>query len=150
QRHRRPRRAGSLPLGRRLRPPRLVREAAMFDDPKFISKLENIEKRHSELTELLGQPEIINKRAEFLKLSREHSTIGALTENIGKRKKIVAELDEARTMLRGSDADMRELAKEEVPRLEGELGEVEQKIKILLLPKDPNDEKNILLEIRGG
>jgi peptide chain release factor 1 len=122
----------------------------MFDDPKFIHKLENIEKRYSELTELLGQPEVINKRNEFLKLSREHSTIGALTEHIGKRKKVVAELDEARAMLRGPDLDMRELAKEEVPRLEGELAEVEQKIKVLLLPKDVNDEKNILLEIRGG
>jgi peptide chain release factor 1 len=122
----------------------------MFDDPRFISKLENIERRHSELTELLGQPEIINKRAEFLKLSREHSTIGELTEQIGKRKKIAAELDEARTMLRGPDADMRELAKDEVPRLEAELATIEQSIKILLLPKDPNDEKNILIEIRGG
>ncbi len=122
----------------------------MFDDPKFISKLETIERRFAELNESLGQPEIIAKRAEFLKLSREHKQIGELTEQIGKRKKVVAELAETRAMQKGADADMRELANEEVPRLEGELDEIEQSIKLLLLPKDPNDEKNILLEIRGG
>jgi peptide chain release factor 1 len=122
----------------------------MFDDPKFLSKLETIERRFAELNEMLGQPEIIGKRAEFMKLSREHKQIDELTSQIGKRKKVAAELEEARAMLRGSDADMHELAKEEVPRLEGELAEIEQSIKLLLLPKDPNDEKNILLEIRGG
>jgi peptide chain release factor 1 len=122
----------------------------MFDDPKFISKLESIEKRFSELNELLGLPEVINKRAEFLKLSREHAQIGELVDQIGRRKKVHSELEEARVMLRGNDADMRELAKDEVPRLEGELAEIERRIKLLLLPKDPNDEKNILLEIRGG
>ncbi len=122
----------------------------MFDDPKFISKLESIERRFAELNDLLGQPQIISRRAEFLKLSREHSQIGELTEQIGKRKKVAAELDDARAMLRGADVDMRELAKDEVPRLEGELAEIEHRIKLLLLPTDPNDEKNILLEIRGG
>jgi peptide chain release factor 1 len=122
----------------------------MFDDPKFLSKLESIEKRHEELTQLLGTPEVIGNRNEFLKLSREHAAVSALTEEIGKRRRIAAELGDAKAMLRDADPGMRDLAKEEVPRLEGELAEVEQKIKLLLLPKDPNDERNILLEVRAG
>jgi peptide chain release factor 1 len=122
----------------------------MFDDPKFISKLEVLERRYEEVGDMLGQPEVIARRAEFMKLSREHKHLGELTEQIQRRRKLVGELDDARAMLKGNDADMRELAKDEVPRLESELGDAEHKIKLLLLPKDPNDEKNILLEIRGG
>jgi peptide chain release factor 1 len=122
----------------------------MFDDPKFLSKLESIEKRYQELTDLLGRPEVISNRAEFLKLTKEHAGISELVEKIGVHRKIVKELDEARTMLREADGEMRELAREEAARLENDKVVVEQRIKILLLPKDPNDEKNILLEIRAG
>ncbi len=122
----------------------------MFDDPKFISKLDSIEKRYHELTELLGHAEIISNRAEFLKLSKEHAGIGELTEKIVARRKFAAELDDARLMLREGDQEMRDMVKEEVTRLEASKGEVENRIKVLLLPKDPADEKNILLEIRAG
>ncbi|MBI4511670.1 MAG: peptide chain release factor 1 [Deltaproteobacteria bacterium] len=122
----------------------------MFDDPKFLSKLESIEQRNEELTRLLGEPEIIGNRTEFLKLSREHASTGELTEAIRNRRKVVADLEEAKAMLREGDPEMRELAKEEVARLESEKENVEQRIKILLLPRDSNDEKNILLEIRAG
>jgi peptide chain release factor 1 len=122
----------------------------MFDDPNFLSKLESIERRHAELTELLGRSEVIANRAEFLKLSREHAGIAELTDQVGRRRRVVKELDEAKGMLREGDAEMRDLAKEEAARLELELQEIEQRIKVLLLPRDPNDEKNILLEIRAG
>jgi peptide chain release factor 1 len=122
----------------------------MFDDPKFIGRLESLEKRYEELNELLGQPEIIARRGEFMKLSREHKQLGELTGATHRRKKLVAELEDARAMLRGNDADMREMAREEIARLEAELAQIEASIKILLLPKDPRDEKNILLEIRAG
>ena len=122
----------------------------MFDDPKFLSKLESIEKRHEELTDLLGRPEVISNRAEFLKLTKEHAGIAELVEKIQTHRRVVKELDEAKAMLREADGEMRELAREEATRLEADKGEIEQRIKILLLPKDPNDEKNILLEIRAG
>jgi peptide chain release factor 1 len=122
----------------------------MFDDPKFIAKLDSIEKRYHELTELLGQPEVINNRAEFLKLSKEHAGIGELTEKLVLRRKVAAELDDAKAMLRDGDAEMREMAKEEVGRLDTQKTAIEDRIKVLLLPKDPADEKNILLEIRAG
>jgi peptide chain release factor 1 len=122
----------------------------MFDDPKFLAKLEGIEKRHDEVTELLGRPDVIANRADFQKLSREHAHLGELTGAIRERRKIVQELDEARAILREGDADMRDLAKEEAARLEPALADVEQRIKILLLPKDPLDEKNTIVEVRAG
>ena len=122
----------------------------MFDDPRFLQKLESIEKRYEELTRLLGQPEVISNRSEFLKLSREHANISELTDRIRARRKVADEEGGARAMLREGDPEMRELAKEEVARLEVERAAVEHRIKILLLPKDPNDDRNILLEIRAG
>src|SRR3989442_12228207 len=106
----------------------------MFDDPKFLSKLESLEKRYGELTDLLGQPEVISNRAQFMKLSKEQKHLGNLTEAIGTRRRVAAELTDAKAMLRDNDPDVREMAKEEVPRLEKELEEVEQRIKVLLLP----------------
>jgi peptide chain release factor 1 len=122
----------------------------VFDDPKFLAKLESLEKRHEELTEQLGRPEVIANRADFTKKAKEQSHLGQLVEQIGRRRRVDRELAEARGMARDGDAEMRELAKEEVTRLEAELADAEQRIKILLLPPDPNDEKNILLEIRAG
>jgi peptide chain release factor 1 len=120
----------------------------MFDDPKFLDKLDGIVKRSEELSDLLGRAEVISNRNEFLKLSRENAGVAELAAEITRRKKVVADLDGARELAR--DPEMRDLAKDEVARLEVELGAVEQHIKLLLLPKDPADEKNILLEIRAG
>jgi peptide chain release factor 1 len=122
----------------------------MFDDPKFIAKLELLERRYAEVCDQLGQPEVIARRAEFMKLSKEQKHLGELTEFNTRRKKLAVELEEARAMLRGNDAELRELAKDEAPRLEDELAAVEQRVKLLLLPKDPRDDKNILLELRAG
>src|SRR5215813_12016247 len=120
----------------------------MFDDQKFLDKLDGIVKRSEELTNLLGQPEIIRDRAEFLKLTKENAQVSELAEAINKRKKIVDDLEGAKELAR--DPEMKELARDEIARLEGERDAVEHKIKLLLLPKDPADEKNILLEIRAG
>src|SRR5215470_17920431 len=122
----------------------------MFEDPKFIAKLDGIVKRADELSHLLGTPEVINNRAEYLKLSKENANVSQVAESVRKRSKLVDDLDGAKQLARDGDADMRELAKTEIAQLEHDRDDVEQKIKILLLPKDPADEKNILLEIRAG
>jgi peptide chain release factor 1 len=122
----------------------------MFEDPKFLDKLDGIVRRRDELNSLLGQPEVIGNRSEFLKLSRENATVSELADEVLRRRRLTGEVDEARALARESDAEMRELAREELTRLEAELAACEQRIKILLLPKDPADEKNILLEIRAG
>jgi peptide chain release factor 1 len=122
----------------------------MFEDPKFLAKLDGIVRRSDELSNLLGTPEIINNRAEYLKLSKENATVSQIAEAIRKRSKLVDDLDGAKQLAKEGDAEMRELAKREIAQLERDRDDVEQKIKILLLPKDPADEKNILLEIRAG
>ena len=122
----------------------------MFDDPKFLAKLDGLERRHAELTDSLGRAEVISNRAEFLKLSKEHSSLSELTEQIGRRRKAAAELEDTRGMLRDGDPELRELAKAEMAPLEAALADAEQRIKVLLLPRDPLDDKNILVEIRSG
>jgi len=122
----------------------------MFDDPKFLAKLEAIERRHEELLGLLGDPAIIGNRSEFTKLSREQAAIGELTERIGEGRKLHDELRGVVTMAREPDPELRAMAAEEQPRLEAALRTLEERIKILLLPKDPNDAKNTIIEIRGG
>ncbi len=122
----------------------------MFSDPNFLAKLAGLETRYSDVCDLLGQPAVIANRAEFQKLSREQSHLADLTEAIARRRRIAAELDETRGMLRDGDAELRELARDEGARLERELAETEQRLKLLLLPRDPADAKNILLEVRAG
>jgi peptide chain release factor 1 len=123
----------------------------MFDKPSFIDKMSAIERRFEEVSNMLGQPDIIAKRAEFTKLSKEHADLTDLVEAWRAYRKLSGELTDAREMIDSEeDAEMRALAKEELAGLEEQKSELEHKIKILLLPKDPNDEKNILLEIRAG
>ena len=122
----------------------------MFEDPKFLEKLDGIVKRAGELTELLGQPEIISRRAEFLKLTKENASVSELAGKILERRKLVEELDEARALAKDGDAEMKEMAREEITRLEAQRDAVEHKIKVLLIPKDVADEKNTLVEIRAG
>jgi peptide chain release factor 1 len=122
----------------------------MFDDPKFLAKLDGIVKRQAELTDLLGRPEVISNRGEFLKLTKENATVSELADSIVRRGKLVDEIDGARLLTREGDAELREMVREELARLEADKAAVEQKIKILLLPRDPADEKNILVEVRAG
>jgi peptide chain release factor 1 len=122
----------------------------MFDDEKFLAKLDGIVKRADELQHLLGQPEVIGNRAEYLKLSKENATVSELAEQVLKRRKLVDDLEGARALAREGDAEMREMARAEITALEAEREKIEHRIKVLLLPKDPADEKNILLEIRAG
>ena len=124
----------------------------MFDDAAFVAKLAGLEKRFEEVGNLLGQPEIISNRSEFTKLAKEHAELSELVEvwrtYQGNREEQLG----AAEMLKeaAGDAEMKALAQEEVESLQAQQLELEQKIKLLLLPKDPNDAKNILLEVRAG
>jgi peptide chain release factor 1 len=116
----------------------------MFD------KLEAVEKRYQDLEVALADPEVIGRRAEFQKLSKERADIVELVEAFREYKRIVAELDANKPLLEEKDPEMRTMAREESARLAVEQTRVEEKLKLLLLPKDKNDDKNIVLEIRGG
>ncbi len=123
----------------------------MFDTANFKEKMTTLERRHEEVGALLGTPDVINKRAEFMKLSREHAELDPLVAAWRSYQKMVADHAKAKQMIDlEPDAELRELAKEEVRELEAAKEKAEQELKILLLPKDPNDGKNAILEIRGG
>ena len=123
----------------------------MFDSQNFKDKMLALGRRHEEVGSLLGTAEVINKRAEFLKLSREHAELDPLVTAWRAYEKLVADLASAKQMAEAEkDPELREMAREEVAQLEAQRITAEQEMKVLLLPKDPSDGKNAILEIRGG
>ncbi len=114
-------------------------------------KLETIQGRVEEITRLLGDPAVTSQPRERQRLGRELSELRPLAEAYARHRKIEQELEENRELAQSEkDPEMRTLAREEVARLAAEKEQLDREIRILLLPKDPNDEKNILIEIRAG
>jgi peptide chain release factor 1 len=114
--------------------------------------MEGLERRFEEVSHLLGTPEVIGKRDEFTKLSREFSDLEPLIQTWRAYASVRRDLEGSRKMADATDEDpaMKELARQEIKELEARLPGLEEQIKILLLPKDPNDGKNAILEIRAG
>jgi peptide chain release factor 1 len=117
---------------------------------QFISKLEQTEVRFDELSRQLGDPEIINDGDRYRKAAKAHSELAEIVSKYREWKKVTGDLAEARSMLEESDAELKQMAQDEVARVEPERLRIEEELKVLLLPKDPNDDKNIVLEIRAG
>ncbi len=114
-------------------------------------KLENIKKKYAELTELISKPEIIADNKEWTRLVKEHSSLEPVVNAYDNLTAVIDELEQARTLLETEkDEEMLLLAKEEFELKKAERAECENELKVLLLPKDPNDEKNVIVEIRGG
>jgi peptide chain release factor 1 len=116
---------------------------------QFVPKLQQIEVRFDELTRQWRIPRD-RDAAEYRKAAKARSDIAEVVDKYREWKKAAGELDQARGMLQEQDPDLRQMAADEAARLEPELARIEQEIKVLLLPKDPNDEKNVVLEIRAG
>lgn len=114
----------------------------------FFEKIEELERRFQELEALLADPAVIANQAEFRKLSREHADLNALVEAYRRYKKVLAEIADNRELL--ADPDMKEMAEEELKSLAAEQERLEGEIRLLLLPRDPNDNKSVILEIRAG
>ena len=114
----------------------------MFD------KIEELERRFQELEALLSDPAVIANQLEFRKLSREHSDLNALVSAYRIYRKLLGEIADNRELL--ADPEMKEMAEAELEELEKRREELEGEIKLLLLPKDPNDDKSVILEIRAG
>ncbi len=112
------------------------------------AKLETLSERYEELGDMLCDPEITGNKTEFLKLSREHAEIKPVVDAWTQFQDLHTALEEARELL--DDPDMKELAQDDIGRLQGEEADLEVSLQKLLLPKDPNDSKNVILEIRGG
>ncbi len=117
----------------------------------MFNKLEMAVDRYQELNLQISDPDIINDQMQWQKLMREHSELQPIVEQYKEYINLKKGIDEAREMIRDeTDEDMRELAKAELSELEEKMPNVEAKLKLLLLPKDPNDDKNVILEIRAG
>jgi peptide chain release factor 1 len=122
-----------------------------FKEIKMFEKLEDLEKRYETLSHLLGQPEVINKQDEFQKAAKEYSELGKVVEVYRRLKKVEEEIKGSQDLLNHEeDEEMKRLAKEELQRLTEAREKMAEDLRLALLPKDPNDEKNILLEIRAG
>jgi peptide chain release factor 1 len=113
-------------------------------------KLQEIEQKFDRLTANFGDPTVLADQARFKAVSKEHAHLKPLVETYRDFKRVRAELRENEALLDDSDAAMREMAREETGRLKGHLAELEEKLKILLLPKDPNDDRDVILEVRAG
>jgi peptide chain release factor 1 len=113
-------------------------------------KLEQLMERAEELNGLLSQPDVIKNQNEFRKLSREHAELSPVVSTYEKYRKAIAELDSINAMLGDGDAEMRAMAQEELESAEERVAQTENELQLLLIPKDPNDQRNIFLEIRAG
>jgi peptide chain release factor 1 len=116
----------------------------------MFQRLEGVEGRYEQLTAKLADPAVIARQEEFQRLAREHAELSRLVDAYRAYKRTEAELAGNRELLGDRDEDVRELAKAEIPALEARLAEQQRGLQLLLVPKDPNDEKNTILEIRAG
>ncbi|GIN20299.1 MAG TPA: peptide chain release factor 1 [Bacillus bacterium] len=117
----------------------------MFD------KLQSVEDRYEKLNELLSDPEVVSDSAKLREYSKEQSSIAETVEVYREYKEVKSEYEDAKVMLEDKlDPEMREMVKEEIDELGNRIEELEERLKILLIPKDPNDDKNVIMEIRGA
>lgn len=113
-----------------------------------VEKLKQLVRRGSEVDQLLCDPNVISSPSKLLELNRERSRIVPVIESFEQWEKLSRQIQEHKEAL--GDPELGPLAQEELPQLEAELATLEQRIHVLLLPSDPNDEKNVILEIRAG
>ena len=117
---------------------------------QYVQKLDELEARFEDLTAKLADPAVINEPDLYRKAAKSHSELSEVVAKYREWKRVDQDLAGARLMLEEHDEDLREMAAAEVERLEPEQTRLEEELKILLLPKDPNDDKDIVLEIRAG
>ena len=117
----------------------------MFD------KLKSVEKRYNDLNQLLSDPKIISQQSEFQKYAREQSELAPIVNRFQNLQKINRQLEESKTILgEEKDPELIEMAQEDMADLETKKQETVEALKLLLLPKDPRDERNVIMEIRAG
>src|SRR5689334_5840941 len=109
---------------------------------QFDKKLADIEARYEDLTRQMADPAVINDPEVYRKTAKAQSDLSEIVAKYREWKDVRRNLDDARGMLGEQDPELRQMAQDEVARLEPEIGRLEEELKVLLLPKDPNDEKN--------
>ncbi len=117
----------------------------------MLNKLEVLEDKYKELSEKIADPEVINDQKVWQKLIKEHADLEPIIMKFREYKDVMNSIAESKAILQEeSDEELRELAKMELSEMEEKVEPIEGELKILLLPKDPNDDKNVIVEIRGG
>ncbi|AEG16931.1 Peptide chain release factor 1 [Desulfofundulus kuznetsovii DSM 6115] len=117
----------------------------------MLDKLDSLEQRYEELSNLIADPEVINDRSRWQQYVKAHAELEEIVEVYREYKKVCRDIREAKELLREKlEPDFRELVETELEAQEEKKGELEHKLKVLLLPRDPNDEKNVIMEIRAG
>ncbi|MBU1161016.1 MAG: PCRF domain-containing protein, partial [Proteobacteria bacterium] len=116
----------------------------------MIDRLTGVEDRFLEVEKLLSDPDIIQDRRAYQKYSREHADLNKIVTVYRKYKKTLIELDQSMELLKDKDPDIKEMARDEVEALTLKKDNLETDLRKLLLPKDPNDDKNVIIEIRAG
>ena len=117
---------------------------------QFAQKLDQLEKRFDELTQQMADPAVIGDADQYRKVAKAQSELHDIASKYREWKKVDDSLSQARAMLQEQDAELKEMAEAEVVQLEPQKVRIEDELRILLLPKDPNDDKNVVLEIRAG
>jgi peptide chain release factor 1 len=116
----------------------------MFD------RLEQLEARYEDLGRQLADPEIISDQQKYQKAAKQHRDLESIVDKFRQYRQVVNGISDAQAMLAESDPDIRAMAQEELTQLEEREPKLEEELKVMLLPKDPNDEKNVVVEIRAG
>ncbi len=116
----------------------------------MFERLADIEKKYIDLSDKINDPDVIADNESWRRLMKEHSDIAPIVEKYREYKEISSSVEEAKEMLNDSDEEMRTLAKEELAEGTAMIERLKEELKILMLPKDPNDDKNVIVEIRGG
>ena len=118
----------------------------------MFQKLEAVEKRFEELTQKISDPQVIANQNEWRELMKEHAELEPIVEKYREYKKVQKQFDDAKEMLEDSNTDkeLKDLAEMEMLEAKEKLPEIEEEIKILLIPKDKDDDKNVICEIRAG
>ena len=114
----------------------------------MFQRLEAVEKRYEELNKLISDPEIISKQNEWKNYMKEHSDIEDVVLKYREYKKVEKQMNDAKELM--DDPEMKELAELDFEDAKEKLPKIEEELKILLIPKDPNDDKNVICEIRAG
>lgn len=117
----------------------------------MLEKLDNIEKKYNDLTKMISDPDIIANQAEWQKLVKEHAELEDIVMKYREYKKVLKSIAEAKEMLKEKlEPDFKELVETELEEQKAEKEKIEDKLRRMLIPKDPNDEKNVIMEIRAG
>ena len=117
----------------------------------MVDKLKEIEKRFLDVEGELSKPEVVNDMKKYTSLNKEYKSLGKIVSKYSELKKVVSGIDDAKLVLnKEKDEEFREMAKVELDELSDKKNQIEEEIKVLLIPKDPDDEKSVILEIRAG